>query len=83
MKSKFRVTYLIDVVSNDPSDYTRFEDVMADSNVEAMKQVALHQTRQDAVSARQQINSLTGTFEEVLGELMGMRHCFTSVERID
>jgi len=79
---KFEVTHLIDVVSNNPDDYTIKNTVLAKNEVDAIKKVAISITVKDS-SNIEWINSLKGNHEEVMKELMRGRYCFTNVIRID
>lgn len=76
---KFRVTYLIDVVSENPDDYTRTIDVEANDEVLAVKAAAISMTNKES-SNIQWIESLRGNLESVKQQLLECNYVFTNVE---
>ena len=80
-KNKYRVTYLIDVVSKIPSEYTKQYDLDAESEIDALKKVATIQTEKDSPNI-DWIKSLDGTYEDVKNQLMICGYYFTKVEII-
>lgn len=79
--AKYEVTYLIDVVSNNPKDYTKNEVVSAENEIKAIKKVAISTTKKDS-SNIDWITNIQGGIKEVINELMGCGYCFTSVRLI-
>jgi hypothetical protein len=75
---KYQVTYLIDVVSKNPDDYTIKEIVEAENDVDAIKKVAISMTIKDS-SNIDWITNIKGNLKEVMSELMQCNYCFTDV----
>lgn len=75
---KYQVTYLIDVVSKNPDDYTIKEIVEAENDIDAIKKVAILITKKDS-SNIDWITNIQGNLQDVMQELMAGRYCFTEV----
>jgi hypothetical protein len=75
---KYQVSYLIDIVSKNPDDYTVTEIVEAENEIDAVKKVAISITRKDS-SGIEWIKNMQGGLNEVICELMQCNYCFTSV----
>jgi len=78
---KYQVTYLIDVVSKNPDDYTIKEIVEAENEIDAIKKVAISMTRKDS-SNIEWIKNIKGNLKEVISELMQCNYCFTDCQII-
>lgn len=76
---KYEVTYLIDVISRNPEDYTIKEIVEAKNEIHAIKKVAVSMTRKDS-SNIEWITNIQGGLKEVINELMDCGYCFTSIK---
>ncbi|MBK7362748.1 MAG: hypothetical protein IPJ01_10670 [Micavibrio sp.] len=79
---KFEVTSLIDVVSDNPEDYTVKDVVMAKDEIDALKKVAISMVKEEFVDTIQWIKNIKGNLQEVINELMGMRLVVTDVREI-
>lgn len=75
---KYQVTYLIDVVSKNPNEYTIKETVEAKNEIDAVKKVAITMTKKDS-SNIEWIKNIQGNLKEVISELMECNYCFTDV----
>lgn len=75
---KYQVTYLIDVISKNPDDYTIKEIVEAENEIDAVKKVAISMTRKDS-SNIEWITNIQGNLKDVISELMQCNYCFTDV----
>ncbi len=76
--NKYQVTYLIDVISKNPDDYTIKETVEAENEIDAVKKVAISMTRKDS-SNIEWITNIQGNLKDVISELMQCNYCFTDV----
>jgi hypothetical protein len=72
---KYQVTYLIDVVSKNPDDYTIKKTVDAENEVDAIKKVAISITKKDSNNIAW-ITNIQGNLKEVISELMECNYCF-------
>jgi hypothetical protein len=80
-KYKYKVGYLIDVVSKNPADYTRYREVQADDEADAIREAA--KLVISSVSNRDWIDSLEGTPDEIKEQLLSMRQgVYTTIEKI-
>lgn len=78
----FEVTYLIDVISDDPEDYTRKQVINVYDEVEAVKSVAMWMTRKDT-SNIEWIRGLKGTAQEIIEQLKQCNYCFTGIKELE
>lgn len=77
--NKYEVTYLIDVISKNPNDYTIKEIVDAENEIDAIKKVAISMTVKDS-SNIEWITNMQGDLKQVISELMICNYCFTNVQ---
>jgi hypothetical protein len=80
-KHKYKVGYLIDVISKNPADYTRYTEVEADDETDAIKQAAKKLMIKDS-SIIEWIDNLTGTYKEVWNQFCSIRLVFSTIEKI-
>lgn len=78
---KYEVTYLIDVVSKNPDDYTIKEIVEAENEIEAIKKVAISMTKKDSNNI-EWINNIQGDLAQIKNELLQCNYCFTNVRLV-
>ncbi len=78
MKNKYYVEHLIDVVSKNPDDYTLKDVVFGENEIEAVKNIAIHQTSKSSSNIKW-IKNIKGSLDQVLNELMMCNYVFGRV----
>lgn len=81
-KYNYKVGYLIDVVSKNPADYTKYVKVEAYGEAKAVKEAAKKQITPSATSTLQWIDELEGSAQAIKLQLLAIRIVITTVEKI-
>lgn len=79
---KFEVITLIDVVSDNPEDYTIKDIVLAKDEIDALKKLAISQTNKEFIDTIEWIKNIEGNLQEVINTLKGWGFVVTGIRKL-